>query len=78
MTLNEFREHPLYKNRLVGETMYKRVLDGWCRDYVWEHDIWRAEANDRLNEYSDWLSCEVEDIFIENAVVLQVNLSEAA
>ena len=78
MTLNEFRQHPQYKNRLIGDTMYKRVLDGKYRDYVWEHDIWVAENNGDLDEYSDWLACEVEDIYIDNAEVVQVNLAEAA
>ena len=78
MTLDEFRKHPTYKNRLTGDTMYKRVLEGRYRDYVWEHDVWIAESNGDLDEYGDWLSCEVEDIFLENAEVVQVNLSEAA
>lgn len=76
MTLREFREDPTYKNRLIGDTLYKRLLDGWCRDYVWEHDIWLEEQHGNVEVYSDWLDLEVTDIFIENAQVVQVNLGD--
>lgn len=72
----EFREHPTYKNRLTGHTMYKRIQEGHYRDYAWESDICQSEMRGEPDLYGDWLSMEVGDVYMENAEIVQVNLYE--